>query len=246
MVRTAVVVLAGLSPAWARADDQEMAQGIAGVIRDSGQLRSYSIGVKYKDGVALLAGHVQDARQRRLAQQLASECEGVDQVINKLTIQAGEPAAPRLRQPAGVRQAAMEEDYGTLDLSGADNTPAPVRAPVRSPRIARAASVNRAATQTQDYGANAGAPLAINGGGMAGPAPMSHDQPNMPDYAWPSYASYPNYAAVTYPKQYSPTAWPYIGPFYPYPQVPLGWRKVTMEWKDGWWWLDFHNGYRHH
>jgi hypothetical protein len=44
---------------------------------------------------------------------------------------------------------------------------------------------------------------------------------------------------VTYPKQYSPTAWPYIGPFYPYPQVPLGWRKVTLEWDDGWWMLDF-------
>ena len=40
-------------------------------------------------------------------------------------------------------------------------------------------------------------------------------------------------------QQYSPTAWPYIGPFYPYPQVPLGWRKVTLEWDDGWWFLDF-------
>lgn len=24
-----------------------------------------------------------------------------------------------------------------------------------------------------------------------------------------------------------------------YPQVPLGWRKVTLEWDDGWWMLDF-------
>ena len=55
-----------------------------------------------------------------------------------------------------------------------------------------------------------------------GPAPVHYDRPCMPGYAWPSYAAYPNYAAVTYPKQYSPTAWPYIGPFYPYPQVPLG------------------------
>lgn len=70
-------------------------------------------------------------------------------------------------------------------------------------------------------------------------AAMRYDQPNMPCYAWPSYAAYPNYAAVTYPRQYSPTAWPYIGPFYPYPQVPLGWRKVTLEWDDGWWMLDF-------
>lgn len=81
------------------------------------------------------------------------------------------------------------------------------------------------------------------GGACAAPA---MEQPNMPCYAWPSYASYPNYAAVTYPRQYSPTAWPYIGPFYPYPQVPLGWRKVCLEWDDGWWWLDFYDHHNHH
>lgn len=81
-------------------------------------------------------------------------------------------------------------------------------------------------------------PMYMPGSGV-GIAPARYDHPQMPGYAWPSYAAYPNYAAVTYPKQYSPTAWPYIGPFYPYPQVPLGWRKVTMEWDDGWWFLDF-------
>jgi hypothetical protein len=83
-----------------------------------------------------------------------------------------------------------------------------------------------------------------------GTAPAVYDQPYMPNYAWPSYAPYPNYAALTYPKQYSPTAWPYIGPFYPYPQVPLGWRKVTLEWEtlewdDGWWFLNFADDRRH-
>ena len=89
------------------------------------------------------------------------------------------------------------------------------------------------------YGAgNMGGPSPIAmTGGVAGTA--SYDTPQMPGYAWPSYAAYPNYAAVTYPHQYSATAWPYIGPFYPYPQVPLGWRKVTLEWDDGWWFLDF-------
>jgi hypothetical protein len=81
-----------------------------------------------------------------------------------------------------------------------------------------------------------GAPLA------AGPAAVRYDRPNLPNYAWPGYAPYPNYAAVTYPKQYAPTAWPYIGPFYPYPQVPMGWRKVTLEWHDGYWNLDFDDG----
>lgn len=75
--------------------------------------------------------------------------------------------------------------------------------------------------------------------------PVRYDHPHMPGYAWPAYAAHPNYAALTYPRQYSPMAWPYIGPFYPYPQVPLGWRKVEMEWKDGWWVLDF-KARRHH
>jgi len=69
--------------------------------------------------------------------------------------------------------------------------------------------------------------------------PARYDHPNMPGYAWPSYSAHPNYAGVTYPKQYSPTAWPYIGPFYPYPQVPLGWRRVELKWDDGWWQMNF-------
>ncbi len=82
-------------------------------------------------------------------------------------------------------------------------------------------------------------PMYAPGAAVGGVAPVRYDHPAMPAYAWPSYAAYPNYGAVTYPKQYSPTAWPYIGPFYPYPQVPLGWRKVSLQWDDGWWWLDF-------
>jgi hypothetical protein len=88
-------------------------------------------------------------------------------------------------------------------------------------------------------GMGGGAPMGyVPQGGGSGP---NYDNPSMPGYAWPSYASYPNYAALSYPKQYSPTAWPYIGPFYPYPQVPLAWRKVSLEWDDGWWFLDFNS-----
>ncbi|QDU25210.1 periplasmic protein [Anatilimnocola aggregata] len=94
---------------------------------------------------------------------------------------------------------------------------------------------------SQYAGEGYGQPVPMHTGGGMGIAPARYDHPSMPGHAWPSYAAYPNYAAVTYPKQYSPTAWPYIGPFYPYPQVPLGWRKVTMEWDDGWWFLDFKN-----
>jgi len=78
--------------------------------------------------------------------------------------------------------------------------------------------------------------------GPQGPLPGRYNQPNLPDYAWPAYANYPNYSQVSYPRMYSPKAWPYIGPFYPYPQAPLGWRKVTLENHNGWWWLDFDDG----
>ncbi len=76
-------------------------------------------------------------------------------------------------------------------------------------------------------------------GAYSGGGAPRYDAPNLPNYAWPGYAASNNYAALTYPQQYSPSAWPYIGPFYPYPQVPLGWRKVSLEWDDGWWQLDF-------
>ena len=80
-----------------------------------------------------------------------------------------------------------------------------------------------------------GVPLPATGPAPVGPV---YDNPNIPEYAWPTYAQYPNYAAVTYPSQYSASAWPYIGPFYPYPQVPLNWRKVQLEWSDGHWDLE--------
>ena len=66
-----------------------------------------------------------------------------------------------------------------------------------------------------------------------------YNQPNMPTNAWPAYAQYDNYAAVTYPSQYDASAFPYIGPYYPYPQVPMGWRESTLSWEDGSWNLEF-------
>ena len=87
----------------------------------------------------------------------------------------------------------------------------------------------------------AAAPVAAPPGSYPGSAGghAIYNQPNFPNNAWPTYAQYPNYSAVSYPSQYSASAWPYIGPFYPYPQVPLGWRKATLEWDDGYWNLNF-------
>ena len=73
-------------------------------------------------------------------------------------------------------------------------------------------------------------PVPLNGSPGLGLNP-----PAMPPYAWPTYAPYNNYSRVAYPNEYPHAAFPYIGPFYPFPKVPLGWRKVMLEWEDGHW-----------
>ncbi len=68
------------------------------------------------------------------------------------------------------------------------------------------------------------------------PAPYELNPPKMPPYAWPTYAPYNNYSRVAYPEAYPYQSWPFIGPPYPFPKVPLGWRKIKLEWDDGHWW----------
>jgi len=41
---------------------------------------------------------------------------------------------------------------------------------------------------------------------------------------------------VAYPNLYPYQSWPFIGPFYPYPKIPPGWRSITLTWQDGYWW----------
>ncbi|MSR30044.1 MAG: BON domain-containing protein [Gemmataceae bacterium] len=78
-------------------------------------------------------------------------------------------------------------------------------------------------------------PIAVS----SGATPYSYDMnpPKMPPYAWPTYAPYNNYSRVGYPEAYPANAWPFIGPVYPFPKVPLGWRSVKLEWDDGHWWF---------
>jgi hypothetical protein len=70
---------------------------------------------------------------------------------------------------------------------------------------------------------------------MPGPNPQMQPPP-MPPYAWPTFAPYNNYSRVAYPTAYPYEQWPFIGPMYPFPRVPLGWRSVTLTWEDGHWW----------
>ncbi len=67
------------------------------------------------------------------------------------------------------------------------------------------------------------------------------DAPAMPGYSWPAYTPYNNYASMAYQTQYPNGAWPYIGPPYPYPMIPAGWRHVSLRWSRGYWFMKFHS-----
>ncbi len=319
LLTSIVAAAATLVPVLARADNpnQQMAQQIATHLQESGKLSHFKIAVKFKDGTAWLEGEVRDAEQATTALRLASEAEGVECVVNHLTIvavdttasvkQDAEKAAPAVKpvQTASVEQDANkamptekpaakpeQEEKATRAPSRPEKPMLAFLTPFRRPSAPHSASLaSSAPAEDTQNGARRvpasfasapaqrvaatepiaaeeppktmapqgrpipvalvqtvpasragvpGGPLPMCTPGVGGAqAPTRFDVPNMPNYAWPSYASYPNYAAVTYPRQYSATAWPYIGPFYPYPQVPLGWRKVTLQWDDGWWFLNF-------
>jgi len=68
------------------AQDKAIAQDIGGKLKQSGQLKDYRIGVKYKDGVAALSGTVTSREQLVTAVRLTQGMPGVDHVVNNLTI----------------------------------------------------------------------------------------------------------------------------------------------------------------
>jgi hypothetical protein len=257
MLMVCVAAAAALFSGMVWAGNQETAEQIASNLRKSGQLTDYRIAVKFQDGTAWVQGRVRDQDQMNRALKLVFQTPGVTRVVNDLAVGNDQTAeAPQSAQKAS----GTNKPNGPNPLRGANNktaqalsssfTTSPAQrvammqpvppAPGKQPAPPAPVAATPEIAPPGAMPAGNGAPLPMYSAGAGGaPAPVRYDQPQLPNYAWPSYAAYPNYAALTYPKQYSPTAWPYIGPFYPYPQVPLGWRKVTLEWSDGWWQLDF-------
>jgi len=193
--------------------------GRLGSAQKAGHLRNFELDVSTVGGEVWARGYVATPEQKDLVLGTVSRTPGVRKVIDDITV------------TGRVRPASSQAPAG-----------APSAMPVHGSGAPRAfAPSGLASGQSGMPSAMGGppAPVPMQGGPGYGGGTPRYDQPNMPSYAWPSYAAYPNYSAVTYPKQYSASAWPYIGPFYPYPQVPLGWRKVALEWDDGLWYLDF-------
>jgi len=201
--------------------------GRLGSAQKNGHLRNFELDISTVGGEVWARGVVATPEQKQLVLKTASMTPGVRKVIDDVTVNGRvRPASSEVATPSsmpvngsGVPRAFAPSNLTTnIQIPASNCYPGPTQ---------------------NGPGYGSGAPVPMQGGaGYGGGAPR-YDQPNLPGYAWPTYAAYPNSAAVTYPKQYSASAWPYIGPFYPYPQVPLGWRKVALEWDDGLWYLDF-------
>ncbi|MEW4529122.1 BON domain-containing protein [Maioricimonas sp. JC845] len=210
--------------------NQAVAQNIADAMVTAG-LSGYDIEIRYKNGIASLIGSVEAKEQAAHAQRVAQAVPGVQQVLNRLTVNgrpvsgtqtAAAPYSPAPQQgvvptgyPAGPSGYPIQQVQA--NPPGAMGMPGPPMSPPGLPA-----------------GAGYGQPIQPAGH-------LMHNQPRLPQHAWPSYAQYDNYAAVTYPNSYDASAWPYIGPFYPYPQVPLGWRSAQLVWDDGYWNLKFNS-----
>jgi hypothetical protein len=190
--------------------NQQLANAIAGYLRQSGRLHHYAIDVVFQDGTAELSGTVADQAQHEEALRLVRSVPGVERVIDHVT------------SPA---------ESGVMPVQAA--SPTPESCPLPPDAMHPSAGPFGG---TGPYGANQMVePQPV----FQAPAPGPYDlnPPKMPPYAWPTYAPYNNYSRVAYPELYPHQSWPFIGPLYPFPKVPLGWRAVKLEWQDGHWWL---------
>lgn len=190
--------------------NQTLADEVAYRLRSSGNAAGADISIVAQEGIVTLSGTAKDATQKSKILADAKSVEGVVVVRDNIrTLSAG---IVQVQDPP---------------VSLPPISPGPL-API-GPGIGFAPP-----------------PMPMGGGnpivepaplGVPGQAAPDLQAPNLPPYAWPTYAPYNNLSRVAYPQAYPYNAFPFIGPYYPFPKVPLGWRKVTLEWEDGHWFL---------
>ena len=224
--------------------NQAVAQRIAIAVQQAG-LAGYDMEIRYKDGTCTLAGQVADQSQIDAALAAARGVSGVRSVANGLSVPSAAAAARQVASPMAAPGPLSRQDVARRRAIMQQRALMSGQIPPQALRTA-AAGYGMPPGAVRPAGAQIpggpGCPTPANPAGAPGlGAGAVYNQASLPEYAWPTYAQHPNYAAVSYPKDYSASAWPYIGPFYPYPQVPLGWREVELEWDDGQWYLDFND-----
>ena len=198
--------------------NQNTANAVASSLRSSRNLSGYRIAIETRSGVVSLAGSVATMEQKAEAVARARGVAGVSAVNDEITVADNGVGRVQYQVANGGR-------FGRRNGGGT---------------IMDGSSTGGATTSTPT-GPTDGGPMPEGPAGMAGASQAS--MPGQPNYAWPSYAPYPNHSAVGYPTAYPWQAWPNIGPPHPYPEVPLDWRAVTLRWDDGIWWLDFKKHY---
>jgi hypothetical protein len=206
--------------------NQSTADAVAGTLRASRNLAGYRIEIQAQDGMVTLTGVLASPAQKAEAVARARYIAGVRGVVDQLQLNDDRPIQTVQYQTGP----GMMHQQGGMIRQGAGNV---IYGPGTNPGT-------MSGNSTPSYVSDGG-PVPEGPAGMAGATQAS--QPGAPNYAWPSYAPYPNFSAVGYPTAYPWQAWPNIGPFYPYPEVPLDWRAVTLRWDDGIWWLDFRKHY---
>jgi hypothetical protein len=220
-------------PARAGTDNQQVADSVAASLRTSPVLQGYRIEIDSRDGLVTLRGTVSNPAEHAEAINLARRSQGVVAVIDRVKVSSDAAV-----QPAQY-QVAMGGHGGGMLGHGA-GVPGGYTGPITSSPMGGPMMGGEGFAGPVMDGGLVGGPqpegAAIGGGTQA-------SNPGAPNYAWPSYAPYPNFSAVGYPTAYPWQAWPNIGPFYPYPEVPLDWRAVTLRWDDGIWFLDFKKHY---
>ncbi len=193
--------------------NQRVAEAIAAALRQAAQLRRYRIDIAFADGVAELSGQVADQGQHDEVLRLVQSVPGVARVRDLIVV------------PNGV----------VVPAQASVIAPAPIQPVEVGPPPAKVDAAPHPDAKIQE-------PLSIVPVMPPGPMAQGHmpnptyQPPPMPPYAWPTYAPYNNYSRVAYPTLYPYEAWPFIGPMYPFPKVPPGWRAVTLRWQDGHWW----------
>ena len=198
--------------------NQATADAVAGTLRASRALSGHRIEIQTTNGLVTLSGQVANPAQKAEAIARARSVVGVNQVNDQIQV-----AGDRGVLPVQYQQVALGHHGGQC----------------RRPWRRRSSwTERRSGGRPREMMMDGPMPEGAAGGTMA-PAGGNGG----PNYAWPSYAPRDNFSAVGYPTVYPWQAWPNIGPPYPYPEVPLDWRAVTLRWDDGIWWLDFKKHY---
>lgn len=229
--------------------DQQLADTLAGKLAQSSALSGYQVDVSCSAGTVEITGSVRNDEQRAEVMKTIRGTTGVKKIIDKLsirndvqTVQATEPTPASIGQSLpGTGAPPMQFQGQGMMMPGGPGGPGGYAPGGFGPGGPPAAGPMQGGPGGGGYGTDPTPMMVPPTGGM-----YDSSAPRMPPYAWPTYAPYNNYSRVGYPTEYPQNAFPFIGPFYPFPKVPLGYRAIKLEWEDGHWFYGRNGTMRDH